>query len=365
MVRTRSQLMAHRSDQLSRLAHCLRRWRLGFRSELARPATDDAPPEASAPTADSASGEAKPVSRLHAASAWLHVTWQLVVRTVDQFSVDRGALMAAAVAFYALLSIAPLAMIAVAVAGTVLGSGRAHYQLAAVLRQSMGPNAERTVMDWVNQAANSAAAGSIIGVLLTVWAASRLFGQLREALNQIWNVEVPESSSIRDSVKDYARRQLFAIAMVFVAGPLLLASFASRALLSNAYGWVGASAGALVQVGQFVVSLVLIAATTAIVFKVVPDVNVDWHSVLVGSSLTSVLLNAGNYLVGLYLGRASVADTYGAAGSAVVVLLWLYFSAQIFLLGAEFTQVYAVQSGRDMKPKHPQSARRSPMHRFN
>jgi membrane protein len=332
---TRCEPMEHRAERHPTRFHYLRRWLSRLRGE----------PRG----ADDSASEGRPWRVVNRS---LHEAWQMVAVIIDDFSADRGGLMAAALAFYALLSIAPLAVVGVAVAGAVLGSGRARAQLAAMLLQSMGPNVERTVMGWVDQAASSVAAGSVIGLLLILWAASRLFGQLREALNQIWNVEVPEAASIKESIKDYLKQRLFALGMVLIAGPLLLASFISRALLSSVYDFVGASAHTLVQVGQIAASVLLVAGTTAIIFSVVPDVSVDRRSVLVGSGLTSALLSLGNYLVGLYLGRASVADTYGAAGAAVVVLLWLYYSAFIFLLGAEFTQAYAVRSGRRMKPKH-------------
>jgi membrane protein len=195
---------------------------------------------------------------------------------------------------------------------------------------------------------------SVIGVLLVLYTASRLGAQLRVGLNQVWNVDPILAQGFKASIRDYLKRRLFAFLLVVAAGPILLVVFLSRALLSGVQEAVlgeTALAGWLVQVSQVTFSLVLVAAMSAVVFKVVPDTRVGWPAVLRGGILTSLLFNVGNFVVGLYLGRATVTQTYGAAGSVVVVLLWLYFSAQMFLFGAEFTQVYAQHYGRGLNAR--------------
>lgn len=273
----------------------------------------------------------------------LKVVWTLLNQTIDDYSRDRADLMAAALAFYTLLSIAPLILVAVAVAGFILGTGAARAEISRLLNDSMGPTASATVNSWVDEASRSGELASVVGVALVLYAASRLVNQLRSALNQAWNVDEAEAEGFKATIQDYLRRRLFAFALVVASGPLLLAVFASRALLTGLHQVLFGSsplAGVVVQVTQLLFSVVLVTLMTAVVFRVIPDRRLPWRSIAIGAFLTSVLFNIGNVLVGFYLGRATVGATYGAAGSLVVVLLWLNFSAAIFLLGAEFTQVH-------------------------
>jgi membrane protein len=285
-----------------------------------------------------------------------------VEATVSGFSNDRGDILAAALAYYTLLSIAPLIIIAVAIAGAVLGEGVARQEVGRTLEDTMGPEAAKTVEGWVDQARASGALASMVGILLLVFGASRVTSQLRSALNQIFNVDGAAEQTFRESVRDYLIRRLFALAMVIASGPLLLAVFASRAALETLDQWLLEwlpTAAPLMGTLQPVLSLLLIAGLTAVVFKVVPDVRLGWRSVWIGGALTSVLFNAGNYAIGLYLGRAATAETFGAAASVVVVLLWLYFSAELFLLGAEFTQAYGERFGRGLSAREQALERQS------
>jgi membrane protein len=180
-----------------------------------------------------------------------------------------------------------------------------------------------------------------VGLGLVLLAASRLGSQLRNALNQIGNVEVTGPRGVRLIVADYVKKRAFALVVVLASGPLLLLVFASRALLTGFHRILFADApwaGLVVQALQLGLSLSIVALISAAIFRFVPDLRVSWKNAGWGGLLTSVLFNFGNVLVGLYLGRASVGAAYGAAGSAVVLLLWFQFSAYMFLLGAEFTQ---------------------------
>lgn len=274
--------------------------------------------------------------------------YALIDETIDEYSKDRADLMAAAVAFYTLLSIAPLILVAVAVAGFVLGQAGARAEITELLSTSMGPQAATTVNSWVDEASKSGELASLIGGVLVLFAASRLVAQLRSALNQIFNVDEGSAKGFKASVKDYVRRRLSAFAFVAASGPVLLAVFASRAVLSGVHEVLfrgSPIAGFFVQVTQIGFSIVLVTLLTAAVFRLLPDLRVGTRSIWLGAALTSLLFNFGNVLVGLYLGRATVTATYGAAGSLVVVLLWLDFSASMFLFGAEFTQVHAKHYG--------------------
>lgn len=274
--------------------------------------------------------------------------WKLANETLDEYSKDRGDLVAAALAFYTLLSLAPLIIVAVAIASFVLGKGAARFEVQQLLQQTMGGGAAAAVDGWVAEASRAGAAASIIGAVLTLFAASRFTAQLRSALNHVWNVDVRMTQGFKSAVRDYVSKRAFAFAMVLAAGPLLLAVFVSRALLTGLGGalFAGSTVTAIVvQVLQLLSSLIVVAVATAVAFRVVPDVRVSWGAIIRGALLTSVLFNIGNLLVGLYLGKANVGAAYGAAGSVIVVLLWLQFSAQMFLYGAEFTQVYARHHG--------------------
>lgn len=274
--------------------------------------------------------------------------YRLFDETLDEFTKDRAELAAGGLAFFTLLSMAPLIVIAVAVAGAVLGHGAAGEAALSLVRDTMGPVAAGTVGDWVQQASASGGVASVIGFAFVLYAASRLTMQLRVAMNQVWNVERRVVPTLKQSVGASVKRRLFAFLLVLASGPLLLGVFVSRAVLTGLHekvlAWLPLSSS-LVQLSQFGFSLLIVAAISALVFKVVPDAEVPWRAVLTGATVTSLLFNAGNWLVGLYLGRASATHAYGAAGSLMVVLLWLYFSAQMFLFGAEFTQVCARRWG--------------------
>jgi membrane protein len=279
--------------------------------------------------------------RWQKACALLRVAWDIAQQTLDGFSKDRGDLVAAALAYYTLLSIAPLVIVAVAIAGMVLGRGAAQQEVARLLTDTMGPAAAAAVEGWVEQAAANGAVASAVGLGLVLMGASRLGGQLRNALNQIWNVDVTGPRGFRRVVTDYLQKRVFSFVVVMASGPALLVVFVSRALLTGFHELLFAQspwAGVVVQASQLLLSVTIVGGICAGVFRFVPDLRVSWRSALWGGLLTSVLFNVGNLLVGIYLARASVGAAYGAAGSAVVVLLWLQLSAYMFLLGAEFTQ---------------------------
>lgn len=279
------------------------------------------------------------------------LAWELGQESVDEFSKDRGDLAAASLAFFTLLSLAPLIIIAVAIAGVLLGRDAARQETQRMLSQTMGTRAAEVVGEWVDQASASSGVASIVGGLLMLWIASRFTTQLKVALNHVWNVDVALEESFKGAVTAYVRRRLFAFVVVLAAGPLLLTVFVSRAFvsgLSSALFGRTIFEGFIISATQLGFSLVLVAGVSTLVYRFVPDTNVGWRVAGIGGLTTSVLFNIGNFLVGLYLGRASVGQAYGIAGSLVVVLLWLHFSAQIFVLSAEFTQVWARRYGRSL-----------------
>ena len=278
----------------------------------------------------------------------LGTIWNLLNQTLDEFSRARADLLAAALAFHALLSMAPLIIVAVAIAGLVLGEATAHAEVTRLLVDTLGAKSAETVNGWVSEASESGEVASAIGVVLSLFAASRLGETLRNALNQIDHIDVFMAAGFRSSIENYLRRRVFAFGVVAASGPLLLWLVLSRTLLTGFHTRLFAATpwqGAIIQLAQLGISVSSVAFTTALVFRYVPDTRIGWRNAWVGGLLTSVLFNIGNALVSWYLARASVTAAYGAAGSLVVVLLWLYFSAQIFLLGAGFTRAYGQRYG--------------------
>lgn len=293
-------------------------------------------------------------------AGFLRTAWLIINETLDDYSRDRGDAAAAALAFHTLLSIAPLLIIAIAIAGAILGESTARAEVSTLLTRTMGRDAALTVDGWVSQANESGGLASVIGAVLLFFTASRLGDQLRNALNQVWGVDVYVAESFKATISDYVERRIVAFGLVLSAGPLLLLVFASRAILSGASEFLFggfAFGGALTQVIQLAGSVVLVAVMTAAAFRLLPDTRIGWRAILPGALLTSVLFNLGNVAVGLYLGRAGAVAMYGAAGSAVVILLWVYFSAQLFLYGAEFTEVYARRYGRGLTPREAREVR--------
>jgi membrane protein len=271
----------------------------------------------------------------------LRQSYQLVSLTLKEFVRHRGQLLAAALAFYTLLSLAPLVIVAVAVAGMVLGRGTAHAEMIRVLHETVGENAAAVIDAWVAEASESGELASLVGVGLMLGAASKLGKQLREALNQVWDID---ADALIPGLRTLLRRRLVSLGLAIAAGPALLVIVTSRALLSALHGvWFGSAQalGVVIQALQIAFSLATAAGLFAMIFRIMPDAKVSWKSAWRGGAVASVLFNAGNALVGLYLGSASAAAPYGAAGSVLVLLLWLHFSAHILLLAAEFTQVQA------------------------
>jgi membrane protein len=266
--------------------------------------------------------------------------YQLIRLTLQEFVRHRGQLLAAAIAFYTLLSLAPLVIIAVAIAGMVLGRGTAHEEMTRVLHQTMGAQSASVIEAWVAEASRGGELASVVGIGLMLLAASKLGTRLRQALNQVWDID---ADAIIPGLRTVLRRRLIAVALAIAAGPILLVVVSSRALLSALHQVWFASAqmlGVLIQLLQIAFSLATVMGVFAIIFRYVPDARVSWKAAWQGGLMASVLFNVGNALVGLYLGRAGTAP-FGVAASVLVLLAWLQFSAHILLIAAEFTKLQA------------------------
>jgi membrane protein len=269
----------------------------------------------------------------------------LFKQTFSEFGSDKVPRLGAALAYYTIFSIAPLLLIAIAIAGLVFGREAAGGQIYGQLRGVLGPESAEMIQKMVEAAAKPKAGSiaTIVGVVTLLLGASGVIGQLKDALNTIWDVK-PPATGFMGRLKNY----LMNGAMVLGIGFLLLVSL----VLDSAIAAFGKFAGdhlpggeGVWQILQLVISLGVITVLFAAIFRFLPDLKIEWHDVWFGAAFTSFLFVIGKFALGLYLGKSAVGSSYGAAGSLVVVLLWVYYAAQIVLFGAEFTQVYARTHG--------------------
>lgn len=291
-----------------------------------------------------------------------HAWWRWARGGIDFFGiiksaaigwVNHGAMeMAAAISYYAAFSLAPLLVIAVAIAGLVVDSARAREQVVSQFSEMMGEEGGKLVATMLDNASKpkQGTIAAIIGIVVLVVGASGAFSQLKEALNRTWEVrELPSRGVWR-----FLRTRVFSFAMVMVIAFLLLVSLAVSAVLTGLSGWAsGALPGwaALLQVADVAVSFAFITVLVAVIYRFLPDARIGWRELWIGAPLTALLFTIGKYLIGLYLGQGSPASIYGAAGSLAIILLWVYYSSLIFLFGAEVTRAHAQHLGKPMAPR--------------
>ncbi len=277
--------------------------------------------------------------------------WTVLKQTATDWVEDDASRLAAALAFYTLLSLAPLVIIAVAIAGILLGPEAARGQIASALSDVVGHAAAKGIQAVVASAKSptSGAIGTVVGAITLLVGASGVFGELQFALNSIWEVRTKPGGGLLAEVK----RRFLSFTMVLGVAFLLLVSLVLSAVLS-AVGHVFAASlpgGELFwQLLNFLISLGMVTGLFALIFKYVPDGEIARSDVWIGAGVTALLFTIGKSLLGLYLGKASIGSSYGAAGSLVVLVVWVYYSAQILFLGAEFTQVQARMRGRQIRP---------------
>jgi membrane protein len=277
--------------------------------------------------------------------------YDLVKTTYSEWSDAKAPRLGAALAYYSVFSIAPLLILVLAVAGQVFGKDAAELRLAAQIQSTVGPDVAEGVQKLIANAADPGTSwtATIISLVTLLVGAMGLFVQLQDALNTIWRVTPKPGRSLRVIVHD----RLLSFGMVLVIGFLLLISLVVSAALS-ALDWMVPStlpgSAALWQAFNALASFVFVTALFAMIYKLLPDVKIAWRDVGLGAVVTAVLFTLGKYLLGLYLGRRSVTSAFGAAGSLVIVLLWVYYSSQILLFGAEFTRVVARKYGTHVVP---------------
>lgn len=278
-------------------------------------------------------------------------TWQLLRDTVSEFIGDNSMQHAAALSFYAIFSLAPLVIIAVGIAGVIFGEAQAQKEILAQIRDLAGPNAAESLTSVFEQSGGKQGGilAASVGAGLLLFGATTVFGQLQSSLNAIWNVEPKPGQG----VMGFVRTRFLSLGMVLGIGFLLLTSLILSAALSALDGYLNTQfpgADILWQVVNFVISIGVIALLFAVIFRYLPDAEISWRDVMIGALATSVLFNIGKLGIGLYLGNSTVGSAYGAAGSLVVLLMWVYYSSLILFFGAEFTQVYARRFGSRIEP---------------
>lgn len=277
--------------------------------------------------------------------------FQLLREAFQEWQQDKASLLAAALAYYTVFSITPLLVIAIAIAGAVFGQEAARGEILAQINSlvgTQGAQAIETALANANQPQLSSAA-SIISIVILLIGASGVFAQLQEALNTVWNVQAKTNGGIWL----FIRKRLLSFGMVLAIGFLLLVSLILSAMLSGISKLeINILPGftSLWQLLNFAISFGFITLLFALIYKYLPDVKIRWKDVWIGAAITALLFTFGKFLIGLYLGRGSLGSAYGAAGSLIVFLAWVFYSAQILLFGAEFTQVYARKYGRRIRP---------------
>ena len=285
-----------------------------------------------------------------------HTFWKLAQESVTEFWEDSPFQLAAALSFYTLLSLSPLVLIVVAAAGLVWGEQSVRAELLNQIRELVGQAGAETVrMVLEGTTISGHSLGSMIGGMLTLlFGATTVFVQLQSSLNQIWDVKTPVKTVTRRGLFwRLIRTRLLSLTLILVVGFLLLVSLVVSAALAALQGYLSRAfpdGGTLWQTANFLVSLLVISILIAMVYRLLPDVRLDWRDVWVGAITTSVLFGVGKFLIGLYLGHASIGSSYGAAGSLVVFLVWVYYSSLIMFLGAEITFVYAQHRRRRVRP---------------
>lgn len=277
--------------------------------------------------------------------------WQLLKETFQEWQADNASRLAAALAYYTVFSISPLLVIAIAIAGAFFGQDKAQAEITKQLIALVGEDGVKPIilaLDNISQPEIRGIASLIsIGVLLL--GASGIFAELQDALNTVWKVQLKPGQGIGQ----FIRKRIFSFLMVLAIGFLLMLSLVISAVVSTVSKYRTdflPGSAVLWENLDFIVSLGLMTFLFGLMFKYVPDAKIVWKDVLVGAIITALLFLFGKFLLGMYLSGGTLGSAYGAAGSLIVFLAWVYYSAQIILLGAEFTQVYARMYGSKLRP---------------
>jgi membrane protein len=273
----------------------------------------------------------------------LKAWWQLVKQAGESWIDDYAPSMGAALAYYTAFSLAPLLLIVIAIAGLVFGAEAARGEIFGQLTSLMGRDAAAAVEGMLTSVSkpSEGIVATLVGAVFLLIGATSVFGELQDALDRIWRAPAREKAG---GIWGLVRARLLSFGMIFGLAFLLMVSLVLSAGMAALGKWWGAwfaEFEVVVQLVNAVLSFGLTGAVFAFIYKFMPRVRVQWRDVWLGAGVTALLFTLGKTLIGLYIGKTGVASGFGAAGSLVVLLVWVYYSAQIFLMGAEFTWVYA------------------------
>ena len=285
----------------------------------------------------------------------VHVMRCAVMEWLDHRASSTGA----ALAFYTLFSLAPVLVLVIAIAGFFYGAEAAQGQLLAQLRGLVGPQGAETIQAILAGAQNkeSGLFATIVAFVLLLVGATTVFSELKDSLDEIWDVPPPKESGFWNLV----RTRLLSFGLILVLGFLLMVSLvvsAAMAVVENYFGGMYKEASIIVGWISSCISFLVIATLFGVIYKLLPRIKLSWHDVTIGALGTAAMFTLGKFGIGLYIGNSGAASSFGAAGSLIALLLWVYYSAQIFFLGAEFARQYALQLGSlRHKPDHETGAK--------
>jgi membrane protein len=276
----------------------------------------------------------------------LKVIWKLLSATYTKWNEDHAQGLGAALAFYAVFSLAPLLLIGIAIAGAVFGQEASQGQIMGQIQDLVGEESANAIKGMIEEGRKPATGiiATVLAMVMLLLGATGVFAQLQEALNTIWRVEEKPGEGFGKILKD----RFVSLMVVLGTGLLLLISLiisAGLSLVGTTLGHVLPVPGFLLHIINFFVSFAIVTFLFAMIYKLLPDISIQWGDVWIGAIITSLLFTIGKFVIGLYLGKSEVGIAYGAAGSLVVILIWVYYASQIFLFGAEFTAVYAHSRG--------------------
>jgi membrane protein len=271
---------------------------------------------------------------------------EFLAEVLAEWQKDDALTLGAALAYYTVFSLAPLLVLVIAIAGLVFGRAAAEGTLVTHIQDAMGPAGAKMIEDMISRASKPASgiAATVVSLVTMGFGASSVFAQLQSSLNKIWEVQAQRRGGIRGQVN----KHVTSATMVFGIGLLLLLSLAASAALGLVHQMIAERFPVLsvvLPLANLALSFAVVTSFFAMIFKLLPDVRIEWRDVILGAVVTAFLFAVGRSLIGLYLGRAGITSVYGAAGSLVLVLLWIYYSAQLLFLGAEFTEVYSRRFG--------------------
>ena len=279
----------------------------------------------------------------HTSKSWIGRQWQIISAAANAWVDDYAPSMGAALSYYTLFSLAPLLVLIIAIAGMVFGQDAAQGAIIAQLQGIMGEEGAAAVQGLL-QAAREPSTGivaSIVGGFLLLLGATAIFAELQTDLDRIWEVPEKEKPS---GLWGWFRSRVLSFGLVLGFAFMLMISLVVSAALAATSAWLGGGSAAesvLANGLNFIASFALFTVLFAMIYKLMPTARISWHDVWMGAAVTALLFNVGKSLIGLYLAKSSVASGFGAAGSFVILVAWFYYSAQIFLFGAEYTWVYA------------------------